>query len=346
MKPDREASVCARPTVCRICATAYTTPSPMPILSSRLPRASIGRQNTATIAAAAIVKRTARKSVGGSTRTTSRIRKNVEPHTAVTPTSRSVASRLERAWVNGLGPSDHAERDSRAPWCLSPRSDRLPRDCAEGPTEIALDLHREAQTLEQRLGLALLLAENIGDLHELRALGDDQGDPVPLEERAGCRGLADHRSLGDGVAPVLFGGIDLELRVAQRRERLVGRLAGPVHDLDRLTTFADHQGDGRGPLDRGFCGWRRGDDLALWHGLAERLADLAGGESGLDQTLLCLGLRASDQRGHGVPFRSLRHGQGDRGSPTDLAPGRGVAGDDHSSLDGLVEGPNHLGCLL
>src|SRR5680860_1689476 len=55
MKPDREASVCARPTVCRFCAPAYTTPSPMPILSSRLPRASIGLQNTATIAAAAMV---------------------------------------------------------------------------------------------------------------------------------------------------------------------------------------------------------------------------------------------------------------------------------------------------
>jgi len=111
MKPDRDASVCARPTVCRIWATAYSAPRPNPIASSCLLSASIGRQKTATIAAAAIVKRTARKSVGGSTRTTSRIRKNVEPHTMVAATSSSVAMRRERAVVNCVGSSDHDERD-------------------------------------------------------------------------------------------------------------------------------------------------------------------------------------------------------------------------------------------
>src|SRR5665811_628245 len=55
MKPDREASVCARPTVCRIWATAYRIPSPTPIFTSRLLRASRGRQNTTTIAPAAVV---------------------------------------------------------------------------------------------------------------------------------------------------------------------------------------------------------------------------------------------------------------------------------------------------
>src|SRR5665647_1235833 len=237
MKPDREASVCARPTVCRFWATAYRTPRPTPIFSSRLPRANSGRQNTATIAAAAIVKRTARKSVGGSTRTTSRIRKNVEPHTAVMPTSRSVASRRERAAANGVVPSDYGERDGRAHWCWCSRRDRLEPDRAEETTGDPVDLHFEAQTLEDGTRLALLLAKNIWDHHELRPLGDDQGDLVPLEERSGCRGLADHRSLGDGVA--------------------------------------------------------------------ERLADLAYGESGFGQTLLCLGLGVSGQPGHGIPFRSL-----------------------------------------
>src|SRR5665647_1160716 len=305
MKPDREASVCARPTVCRFCATAYRTPRPTPIFSSRLPRANNERQNTTTMTAAAIVKRTARKSVGGSTRTTSRIRKKVEPHTAVMPTSNNVARRRERAEVTGVGPSDDGKRDGRAHWCWCSRRDRLEPDRAEETTGDPVDLHFEAQTLEDGTRLALLLAKNIWDHHELRPLGDDQGDLVPLEERSGCRGLADHRSLGDGVAPVLFGGVDLELGVAQCLECLVGRLAGPVLDRDRLTAFADHEGDSRGTLDRAFRGWRRRDDLALRHGLAERLADLAYGESGFGQTLLCLGLGVSGQPGHGIPFRSL-----------------------------------------
>jgi len=44
------------------------------------------------MATAAIVKRSARKSAGGSRVTTSWIRKKVEPQIAVIPTSRSVAS--------------------------------------------------------------------------------------------------------------------------------------------------------------------------------------------------------------------------------------------------------------
>ena len=52
----------------------------------------MGRQNTAIMATAAIEKRTARKSVGDSSRTTSRIRKNVEPQTAVVATSSTVAT--------------------------------------------------------------------------------------------------------------------------------------------------------------------------------------------------------------------------------------------------------------
>src|SRR5665647_198344 len=320
MKPDREASVCARPTVCRFWATAYRTPRPTPIFSSRLPRANSGRQNTATMTAAAIVKRTARKSVGGSTRTTSRIRKKVEPHTAVMPTSNNVARRRERAEVTGVGPSDDGKRDGRAHWCWCSRRDRLEPDRAEETTGDPVDLHFEAQTLEDGTRLALLLAKNIWDHHELWPLGDDQGDQVPLEECPACRALADHRTLEDGVTPVLFGGIDLELGVTQCLECLVGRFAGPVQDRDRLTAFADHEGDGRAMLDRASCGWGRGDDLALWHGLAEPLADLAEGESGFDQTLFCLGLGTPDQLRHGIALRSLRHGHLDRGSPTDLAP--------------------------
>src|SRR5665647_3409333 len=320
MKPDREASVCARPTVCRFCATAYRTPSPMPIFSSRLPRANNERQNTTTMTAAAIVKRTARKSVGGSTRTTSRIRKKVEPHTAVVPPSNKVARRRESAEVTGVGASDDGKRDGRAHWCWCSRRDRLEPDRAEETTGDPVDLHFEAQTLEDGTRLALLLAKNIWDHHELRPLGDDQGDLVPLEERSGCRGLADHRSLGDGVAPVLFGGVDLELGIAQCLERLVGRLVCPVQDSDRLTAFADDEGDGRAALDGGVRGGRRRDDLTLRHGLTERLADLAEGESGFDQTLFCLGLGTPDQLRHGIALRSLRHGHLDRGSPTDLAP--------------------------
>src|SRR5450756_602450 len=205
MKPDREASVWARPTVWRIWATPYMTPRPTPIRSSRPLRASIRRQNTATIAAAAIVKRTARKSVGGSTRTTSRIRKNVEPQIAVAPTSSSVATCRERAVVNGVGRSDHDERDGRAARCRGSRGDRLVLDKPEQqPTELLFGLHREAQALNDRRRFSLRLPQDIGDHDGLGALGDDEGDGVPLEQRAGCGGLADHRALGHGVAPVSY----------------------------------------------------------------------------------------------------------------------------------------------
>jgi len=104
MKPERVASVCSRPTVCMNWATAYTTPRPTPTWISRLVRARSCRQNTASTATAAMVKRTARKSAGDICRTTLRIRKKVEPQIAVRPTRSSVATWRERAAVTSDGP--------------------------------------------------------------------------------------------------------------------------------------------------------------------------------------------------------------------------------------------------
>src|SRR5665647_992286 len=215
MKPDREASVCARPTVCRFCATAYRTPSPMPILSSRLPRANSERQNTTTMTAAAIVKRTARKSVGGSTRTTSRIRKKVEPHTAVMPTSNSVAKRRERAEVTGAGSSDDGNRDGRARWRRCSCRDRLEPHRAEQATGDPVDLHDEAQTLENRTGLTLLQPEDILDHDELRPLGDDQGDRVTLVVSKGPQFVVvqDVFGLQEGEARSILEGLGFIVKV-------------------------------------------------------------------------------------------------------------------------------------
>jgi hypothetical protein len=76
---------------------------PLVTWTSCLFRASIGRQNTANLATAAIVKRTARKSDGDISWTMLRMRKNVEPQIAVMVPSSSVATHRERAALTAEG---------------------------------------------------------------------------------------------------------------------------------------------------------------------------------------------------------------------------------------------------
>src|SRR6476646_10108875 len=72
-------------------------PSTTPTRSSRRVSARVWRRNSTNMTIAAMPNRTARKSAGGTCSTRSWMRKKVEPHTAVTETSRSVASRACRA---------------------------------------------------------------------------------------------------------------------------------------------------------------------------------------------------------------------------------------------------------
>ncbi|OPZ50105.1 MAG: hypothetical protein BWY91_02905 [bacterium ADurb.BinA028] len=95
--PDTEASVWASPIVWRIWAKPYSDPSAAETSQSRRESPRSWRQKMTTMSTAARVNRTARKSAGGTVCTRSRMRKNVDPHTAVSVTSRIVATVRARA---------------------------------------------------------------------------------------------------------------------------------------------------------------------------------------------------------------------------------------------------------
>src|SRR4051812_33229795 len=113
--------------------------------TSRLLSARVCRRNTTAITTAAMAKRTVRKSAAGTCVTRSRIRKNVEPQTAVTERSSSVASRLAG---RRLVTSDDDELDGTALGLLGVGARLLAADGAEDATHEALDGDGEAGVLE------------------------------------------------------------------------------------------------------------------------------------------------------------------------------------------------------
>src|SRR5689334_6718046 len=156
---------------------------------------------------AAMANRTVRKSADGTCSTRSRMRKKVEPHTAVTDSRSSVARRPAGTREST---SDDDELDGAALGLLGARPRVLAADGAEDAAHEALDRHREPGVLEDLGGLGLLLALDVRDGHQHRALGDDQLDLVALEQAAAGGGLGDDVALGHGVAVGLLGGVDLE----------------------------------------------------------------------------------------------------------------------------------------
>ena len=90
--PDTEASVCPQADrLQELGRRRRARRGPTPSSSSRRASASTGGGRATAMTTAAMANRTARKSAGGTCSTRSRMRKNVEPQTAVTPTSSSVA---------------------------------------------------------------------------------------------------------------------------------------------------------------------------------------------------------------------------------------------------------------
>src|SRR6188472_3200915 len=125
---------------------------------------------------AAMPNRTARKSAGGTCSTRSWMRKKVEPHTAVTETSRSVASRACPAGAATAG-SDDRHGDGAALGRLA-TGRVLEAHRAEEAPERLLDLDLEPGGLQRGAGLLQLLSDHVGHGYQHRALGDDEGDRV------------------------------------------------------------------------------------------------------------------------------------------------------------------------
>src|SRR4029450_3148331 len=147
MNPDPDASVCARPTVCSSWATPYTTPSPRPTTHSWGRSRRTFRQKITSMRTAAIEKRTARKSVGGTVARRSWMRKKVEPHTAVRSTSRPVATAPARAADGATSDDRQCDRGALAGHG-PPGRVRRPHD-VEQPAEHVVVRDLETGCLEQ-----------------------------------------------------------------------------------------------------------------------------------------------------------------------------------------------------
>src|SRR5688572_17729693 len=99
-----------------------------------------------------MVKRTARKSVAGIVVTRSLMRKKVEPHTAVTTTSRSMAIRAREAGASVGTPEPYALDDGESDRAPDPdlgaRRLALRPHAAEVAAEDTLDVDLEAERLQ------------------------------------------------------------------------------------------------------------------------------------------------------------------------------------------------------
>src|SRR6478609_10281514 len=330
MKPDTDASVCCSPVVCSTCATPYSTPSTTPTRSWWRVSARVWRRNSTNITTAAMPNRTARKSAGGTCSTRSWIRKKVDPHTAVTLTSRSVASRACRSGpVRAVtASSDDRQGDGAALGHLAATGGVLQAHRAEEPAEGPPDGDLEPLGLQGAASLLQLLADDVGHGDQHRALGHDELDGVTPERGAVARALADHLALGDGVAVLLLGGIDLQPQAAQLARGSGGVLAGEVGHVDRLAPPA-HRQRHRCALLQARRRPRLGrDHLALGHLLVVGLGDLADLEVDLADPLAGLRERHADDRWHGIPLRALGDHERHVGPTAHVAPRTGVGRDD------------------
>src|SRR5689334_20304726 len=107
------------------------------------------------------LNRTARKSTGGTVSTRSRMRKNVDPHTAVKATRSSVARRVRAAGV--IGVSDDREGDGAALGHRGAGGDVLRADLLlEEVAERVLLLHLEAEVGQKLLRDGVLLVDHVG----------------------------------------------------------------------------------------------------------------------------------------------------------------------------------------
>ena len=205
-------------------------------------------------------------------------------------------------------------------------------------------------------------ALDLGHLDEHRALGDDELDGVAAEQRAAGRGLRDHVALGDGVAVLLGGAVDLEAELPQclawrasaslpvQSGTLIGSRALADHEVDRGAALAARcRASGRLPSTT---------PLATRLGEAVRRVAVARGAASCERGLRGVEAHAA-QRGHLVPLGALRRARRSRcrragrcspppGSVLTTEPagdglGVGPAADPERQPGGLDLGPRRCG---
>ena len=203
------------------------------------------------------------------------MRKKVEPHTAVTETSRSVASRACRAEPAEAvtAGSDDRQGDGAALGRLAATGGSCSRTVPKNPPRARRTVTLNPWASRVPRACCSCWPTTSGTVTSTGPFDTTSFTVSPCRCRRAA--LADHLALGDGVAVLLLGRVDLQPEAAQLAGGAGGVLAGEVGHVDRLRPRLTVSATAV-PFFRLAPGPGLGrDHLTLGHLLVVRLGDLA-----------------------------------------------------------------------